>query len=63
MSMTITTVISMVVCMALIHSSISKMVTIEEQSGQSINNMVEAAVAGCIVQRLEKDTLNTPAFE
>ena len=35
----------------------------EEQSGQSINNMVEAAVAGCIVQRLEKGTLNTPAFE
>jgi senataxin len=35
----------------------------EEQSGQSINNMVKAVVAGCIVQRLEKGTLNTLAFE
>jgi senataxin len=35
----------------------------EEQSGWSLKNMVEAAVAGNIVYRLEKGTLNTPTFE
>jgi senataxin len=35
----------------------------EEQSGQSLKNMVQATVAGKIVSMLEKGTLNIPAFK